>query len=302
MAALLIILERVGKATRSPPRDAMLSPIPPGRWDTAGGFGLHEALDQFGAMSGPLAVALVLAVSHGQYKLAFASLAVPAVIMLSLLAVARVLYPRPQDLSAGPAQGRVGGLAEYAAVDLHLRAAAPARGQRGVVNWLAKTTVAALSTRLPGLGRLAGETDDDAEVRAVLRQAIPTEMRPGRDVCMACRAAARAERDHLAQMSCISGGCGQQDGRVLLCAGHLRDAAGLAGRDAASLLAWQAGRQAGRLPRCQHVRMSAPPPGRAGVTLAGRLRATPTPCGAPGRLRGVPCPGGRRPARSRRFP
>ncbi len=68
------------------------------------GFGLHEALDQFGAMFGPLAVALVLAVRHGQYKLAFASLAVPALIMLLLLAVARVLYPRPQDLSAGPAQ------------------------------------------------------------------------------------------------------------------------------------------------------------------------------------------------------
>ena len=30
------------------------------------GFGRHEALDTFGAMFGPLAVALVLAVSHGQ--------------------------------------------------------------------------------------------------------------------------------------------------------------------------------------------------------------------------------------------
>jgi len=44
---------------------------------------------------GPLLVALVLAVTRHDYRLAFASLAVPAVIMLSLLAVARVLYPRP---------------------------------------------------------------------------------------------------------------------------------------------------------------------------------------------------------------
>jgi hypothetical protein len=36
------------------------------------------------------------------YKIAFASLTVPAVIMLSLLAVARVLYPRTQDLAADP--------------------------------------------------------------------------------------------------------------------------------------------------------------------------------------------------------
>jgi predicted MFS family arabinose efflux permease len=73
-------------------------------------FGVHEALDQFGAMFGPLLVALILTVSQGDYQLAFASLAVPAVIMLSLLMVARRLYPRPQDLSAGPAEVTASGL------------------------------------------------------------------------------------------------------------------------------------------------------------------------------------------------
>ena len=109
VAALLIILERVGKATRNPPRDAMLShaakDIGYGR-----AFGVHEALDQFGATFGPLLVALVLAVTRHDYKIAFASLAVPAVIMLSLLAVARVLYPRPQDLAAGPPEVTTAGL------------------------------------------------------------------------------------------------------------------------------------------------------------------------------------------------
>src|SRR5207253_6028576 len=71
VAALLIILERVGKATRNPPRDAMLAHAA-SEMGYGWGFGLHEALDQFGAMFGPLAVALILAVSHGQYKLAFA--------------------------------------------------------------------------------------------------------------------------------------------------------------------------------------------------------------------------------------
>jgi MFS family permease len=103
VAALLIIAERIGKGIRNPPRDAMLSHAAK---DIGYGwaFGVHEALDQFGALFGPLLVALILVVGHHDYKVAFAVLAVPAVIMLSLLGVARLLYPRPQDLVAGPAQ------------------------------------------------------------------------------------------------------------------------------------------------------------------------------------------------------
>ena len=103
VAALLIIAERIGKGIRNPPRDAMLSHAAK---DIGYGwaFGVHEALDQFGALFGPLLVALILATGHHDYKVAFAVLAVPAVIMLSLLAVARLLYPRPQDLVAKPAQ------------------------------------------------------------------------------------------------------------------------------------------------------------------------------------------------------
>jgi MFS family permease len=109
VAAVLIIAERIGKGVRNPPRDAMLSHAAK---DMGYGwaFGVHEALDQFGALFGPLLIALVLAVTHHDYKIAFASLAVPAAIMLSLLGVARVLYPRPQDLVAGPAPAPSGRL------------------------------------------------------------------------------------------------------------------------------------------------------------------------------------------------
>jgi MFS family permease len=109
VAAVLIIAERIGKGIRNPPRDAMLSHA---ARDMGYGwaFGLHEALDQFGALFGPLLVALILATAHHDYKVAFASLAIPAAIMLSLLGVARVLYPRPQDLAAGPAPAPGGGL------------------------------------------------------------------------------------------------------------------------------------------------------------------------------------------------
>jgi predicted MFS family arabinose efflux permease len=74
------------------------------------GFGVHEALDQFGAMFGPLAVALVLVLSRHDYKIAFAALAIPAAIAVSLVLVARLFYPRPQDLAAGPARVTTSGL------------------------------------------------------------------------------------------------------------------------------------------------------------------------------------------------
>jgi predicted MFS family arabinose efflux permease len=109
VAALLVVLERVGKATRNPPRDAMLSHAAK-QMGYGWGFAVHEALDQFGALIGPLAVALVLALKHADYKLAFASLAVPAAIMLSLLAVARLTYPRPQDLEPAGAEVTGAGL------------------------------------------------------------------------------------------------------------------------------------------------------------------------------------------------
>jgi MFS family permease len=109
VAALLVIAERVGKGIRNPPRDAMLShaatEIGYGR-----AFGLHEALDQFGAMFGPLLMALVLTVTRHDYKTAFACLAIPGAIMLSLLGVARLFCPRPQDLGAGPAELTAQGL------------------------------------------------------------------------------------------------------------------------------------------------------------------------------------------------
>jgi MFS family permease len=95
-AASLIILERVGKAIRNPPRDVMLSHAAK-QIGYGKAFGVHEALDQFGALFGPLAVAAVLA-TRGDYRFAFAALFLPGVICLSLLLVARWLYPRPEEM------------------------------------------------------------------------------------------------------------------------------------------------------------------------------------------------------------
>lgn len=96
VAAMLIITERLGKAVRTPARDAMLSHATHevGRgW----GFGIHEAMDQIGAMLGPTIVALILALK-GSYQLGLAVLIFPALMALAVLVLARITYPTPQNL------------------------------------------------------------------------------------------------------------------------------------------------------------------------------------------------------------
>jgi predicted MFS family arabinose efflux permease len=101
-AAALIVIERVGKALRNPPRDVMLSRA--GEHIGQGwAFGLHELLDQVGAMAGPLIAAAVLAL-HGDYRLAFAWLAVPAATTLLLLYGLHRRYPQAGVLPPAPAR------------------------------------------------------------------------------------------------------------------------------------------------------------------------------------------------------
>lgn len=107
-AAALIVVERIGKAIRNPPRDVMLSHA--GQEMGYGwAFGVHEALDQLGALVGPLVIAAVLA-AQGDYRTALAWLAVPAALTLASLAAARLLYPRPELLEADVPDVRTEGL------------------------------------------------------------------------------------------------------------------------------------------------------------------------------------------------
>lgn len=79
-----ILLERLGKALRSPPRDAVVSII--GKNVGSGkAFGLHEAIDQIGAIIGPLLLAAVLFFTGNNYQAAFGMLLVPFVLMLIVL-------------------------------------------------------------------------------------------------------------------------------------------------------------------------------------------------------------------------
>jgi MFS family permease len=108
IAGLLIVLERVGKAIRNPPRDVMLSHASKDI-GLGFGFGLHEAMDQAGALIGPLVVAFILA-RHGTYRQAFGVLLIPAILTLCFLVLARILYPTPEDLELKPQAGSTAAL------------------------------------------------------------------------------------------------------------------------------------------------------------------------------------------------
>jgi MFS family permease len=96
LAVVLIILERVGKAIRNPARDTMLS-YATKKVGRGWGFAVHEALDQIGAIIGPVAFALVL-LSHDTYQEGFKFLFIPALLTLAVLALARKRFPSPVRL------------------------------------------------------------------------------------------------------------------------------------------------------------------------------------------------------------
>lgn len=95
-AVALIIAERFGKAVRTPARDAMLS-YASKEVKRGWGFGLHEAMDQIGAVTGPLIVSAIL-FFKGSYRYGFAVLLVPALIAVCILIAARFIYPSPMEM------------------------------------------------------------------------------------------------------------------------------------------------------------------------------------------------------------
>jgi MFS family permease len=91
MAALLIVVERTGKSLRGPARDVLLSEAT-GKVGHGWGFGLHAAMDQTGAMLGPLLMAEAVMRAH-HFGPAYLRLAFPAAGALVALLIGRVVYP-----------------------------------------------------------------------------------------------------------------------------------------------------------------------------------------------------------------
>lgn len=93
-AGALVIAERIGKAVRSPAKDTLLSHATAvtGR---GRGFAVHEAMDQIGAVVGPVTVAGVLAATGDDYAPALGVLAIPGVAALALLVWLLLRVPEP---------------------------------------------------------------------------------------------------------------------------------------------------------------------------------------------------------------
>ncbi|EDP75810.1 MFS transporter [Hydrogenivirga sp. 128-5-R1-1] len=93
----LLLTERLGKAIRTPSRDAILS-FATQKVGYGKGFGIHEFLDQVGAVLGPLLVAVVLSLSS-DYRVTFLSLLFPSVFAMLLLLKAKGEFLEPKAVT-----------------------------------------------------------------------------------------------------------------------------------------------------------------------------------------------------------
>jgi MFS family permease len=101
-AAALVFAERAGRAIRKPTVEAMLS-YTTSRYGRGWVYALNTALDETGATLGPLLIALVLMGAGGTaYRTGYAVLLASSVLALVTLTVARIFFPAPASLEAGP--------------------------------------------------------------------------------------------------------------------------------------------------------------------------------------------------------
>jgi MFS family permease len=101
IAAVLIVLERLGKALRAPAKDTIMSEAA-SRVGRGFGFGIQQALDQTGAIIGPLIFTAVFALK-GSYKTGYAILWIPFLLVMTTVFIAYRALPDPGKLeNAGP--------------------------------------------------------------------------------------------------------------------------------------------------------------------------------------------------------
>ncbi|MDT7879952.1 MAG: MFS transporter [Candidatus Hydrothermia bacterium] len=97
IAGILVLLERLGKAIRTPSRDTIISFIG-AKYGSGISFGIHEFLDQIGALSGPLLIFLILSLSKNNYKLSFLILIIPAILCLIFLFWTKIKFSNISEI------------------------------------------------------------------------------------------------------------------------------------------------------------------------------------------------------------
>lgn len=99
-AAILIVLERTGKAIRQPAKNTLLS-FAASQGGMGKGFAIQEFMDQIGAFLGPMLLFVVLSFRAestllSDYALCFAVLGIPALCCLTFVLMAKTKFPHPE--------------------------------------------------------------------------------------------------------------------------------------------------------------------------------------------------------------
>lgn len=96
-ALALYLIERIGKGFRTPARDIVIADITDKSIGKGKAFGIHELLDQIGALLGPLIMSFAI-ISNG-YSYAYILLLPAALIAILLITTASTLYPHIDTIS-----------------------------------------------------------------------------------------------------------------------------------------------------------------------------------------------------------
>lgn len=100
-AAILLIIQRMGKAIKKPAKDTIMS-FAASQEGVGKSFGIQEMLDQIGAFLGPVLLYLVMlfkttGTTFEIYSTCFAVLAIPGAITIIMLLVTRKKFPNPEN-------------------------------------------------------------------------------------------------------------------------------------------------------------------------------------------------------------
>lgn len=100
-AAILLIIQRMGKAIKKPAKDTIMS-FAASQEGVGKSFGIQEMLDQIGAFLGPVLLYLVMlfkttGTTFKIYSTCFAVLAIPGAITIIMLLITRKKFPNPEN-------------------------------------------------------------------------------------------------------------------------------------------------------------------------------------------------------------
>lgn len=105
LALMLYLIERLGKGLRSPARDVVIADITDKTIGRGKAFGLHELLDQVGALIGPLVVSHAL-FTKNNFSYAYILLLPATLTAIILILIASTLYPHVNSIKIATASSK----------------------------------------------------------------------------------------------------------------------------------------------------------------------------------------------------